>query len=243
MNASDSASISAKDEVHSRRSFEFVVAHVRGQLSSGAIKPGDKLPSERVMSEQLGVGRNAVREAMRNLENAGVVVLERGAKGGAFVRPGDAAKVTQAMHDMVQLGSISVDEMTELRICMFDAVVRLACERATDDDFAAMQVLVERLATTIDDKTPERRVSYSFEFYRLLAAATKNGAITMVVESINNAVAQLVGPTNYPVDQLVLARTRFLTHFRRRDHAAASQELNEFLISVRNRAQQVALAR
>jgi GntR family transcriptional repressor for pyruvate dehydrogenase complex len=222
--------------VKTRRTFESVVQHIREQVASGAVQPGDRLPPERTLAEQLQVGRNAVREAMRNLENAGVVVLERGAKGGAFIQNVDAQKITQAVRDMVDLGSISVEDITELRIHLFDPVVRLACQRATESDFRAMELLNERLATTVGDDDPVRRMQHSLEFYHLLAASTKNNAFQMVVDSINNAVLQLVGATDYPVHLLAEARRSFIEHFRRRDAIAASAALNALLVSVKERA-------
>ncbi len=227
--------------VQARRTYELVVLSIREQLASGALKPGDKLPSEKDLAEQLGVGRNAVREALRNLENAGLIVIELGVKGGAFISEGNTGKVTQVMHDMVHLGSISVDDLTELRIHLLDAVVRLACERATEEDFAALKDIVEKTASTLSDPSYEKRLAYSLEFYRILAAATRNRAISMVVESISDAVGRLLGPTYFSPVELAAARQRFYEHFVRRDADAASRELRELLVALRDLAKSLDL--
>ena len=106
-------------------------ARIRDQLSAGALKPGDKLPPERELAQQMGVGRNALREALRSLEIAGIVRLQKGVKGGAFIREGNANGMSQVVQDQFHLGSISADELTEARVHIQDLVVRLACERAT----------------------------------------------------------------------------------------------------------------
>ncbi len=222
--------------IQSRRTFESVVQQIREQLSSGALKPGDKLPSERVLAEQLQVGRNAVREALRNLENAGLIVMGRGVKGGAFIRKGDLGRVTQAVNDMVQLGSVTIDDLTELRIHFLDSVVRLACERADESDMAALREVVRKTAETIPDRSDEGRLKYSLEFYRLLAGATRNRAIIMMVESISDPVVRLLGPINFSPTELADARKRFMKHFERRDAEGACRELNSLLTALRDHA-------
>lgn len=228
--------------VQARRTFELVVNSIREQLAQGSLKPGDKLPSEKDLAEQLGVGRNAVREALRNLENAGLIAMELGVKGGAFIREGDTTgKVTQVMSDMVHLGSISVDDLTELRIHLLDVVVRLACERATEADFAALKDIVDKTASTLSDPSYEQRLAYSLEFYRILAAATRNRAISMVVESISDTVGRLLGPTYFSPVELATARQRFYEHFVRRDAEGASRELRALLVALRDLAKSLDL--
>jgi len=120
------------------RVFEGICAQVRTELTLGRLKPGDKLPAERDLALRLGSSRTAVREALRTLEMAGVIELRKGVKGGAFIREGDPAVVTRSFGDMVHLGRISLADLTEGRVIIQDAVVRLACERATEADFRAL---------------------------------------------------------------------------------------------------------
>ena len=120
------------------RAFEEICERIRRQLAAGKLKPGDKLPPERELSEQLGVSRAALREALRTLEIAGVIMLKKGVKGGAFVQAGDPANMTRVIQDLVHLGAISLGDLTEARLLIQSGVVRLACERATDADIEAI---------------------------------------------------------------------------------------------------------
>src|SRR6187551_1533458 len=52
---------------------------------------------------RIGAGRNALREALRSLEIAGIVRLQKGAKGGAFIREGDAGRMDEVVRDMLSL--------------------------------------------------------------------------------------------------------------------------------------------
>ena len=63
--------------VRPARTFEVISDQIREQVRTGALKSGDKLPPERVLATQFGTSRNAVREALRSLEHAGLIERER----------------------------------------------------------------------------------------------------------------------------------------------------------------------
>src|SRR5688500_20409382 len=63
-----------------------VVAHVRGLIERGSLRPGDRLPAERALAEQLGVSRPTVRAGLRALAAMGVVRTRHGS--GTYIREG-----------------------------------------------------------------------------------------------------------------------------------------------------------
>src|SRR3982751_343053 len=87
-------------QVQIRRTFEEVAAQVRGMLFDGSLRPGDRLPPERELAVTLGVGRPALREALRALEVGGLLELRKGKTGGAFISSGDHRVVSGGMSDM-----------------------------------------------------------------------------------------------------------------------------------------------
>jgi len=108
--------------IHTRRAFEEICERIREQLALGLLKPGDKLPPERDLAQQLGVSRNVLREALRSLEMAGVLRLLKGVKGGAFIQEGDTSRMNDVMRDMLSLGTISVRELSEARVHVLDSL-------------------------------------------------------------------------------------------------------------------------
>src|SRR5205807_9231454 len=130
--------------IRTRRAFEEICERIREQLALGVLKPGDKLPPERDLAQQLGVSRDVLREALRSLEMAGVLRLQKGVKGGAFIQEGDTSRMNDVMRDMLSLGTISVRELSEARIHVLDLVVRLACANARQADFEALEGNIER---------------------------------------------------------------------------------------------------
>src|SRR6185437_5081544 len=62
-----------------------IASQIRGQIAAGKLQVDSRLPSERALAEQFGVSRNTLREALRSLEHAGLIRLQTGAHGGAFI--------------------------------------------------------------------------------------------------------------------------------------------------------------
>jgi len=224
------------ERIRPRRAFEEICERIRDQLSAGGLKPGDKLPPERELAVQLGVGRNAVREAMRSLEFAGIVELRKGTKGGAFIRQGDPGSMTQVLQDLIHLGSISLDELTEARLHMLEVVVRLACERATVADLDALAANIDRTEAVSATGDAFARLECSREFYRLLVAATQNQALCVLVESLTEVLMKYLrasvsaGLRMHP--DLVDVRRRFLSLLAARDADMAAREMRSHLQGV-----------
>ena len=98
----------AFQQVKTRRVFEEICEQIRQRLATGALKPGDKLPAERELALEFKVSRPAVREALRTLEISGIVSLQKGVKGGAFIRDGNPGLLTQSLQDLMILGRVSL---------------------------------------------------------------------------------------------------------------------------------------
>ena len=222
--------------IHVRRTFEEICERIREQLALGVLKPGDKLPRERDLAEQLGVSRNVLREALRSLEMAGLLRLQKGVKGGAFVQDGDMSRMNDVVRDMLSLGAISVGELSEGRIQILDLVVRLACERARQADFLALEANIERSEIATREGRLLDRVECSREFYRLLAAATGNKVMAMIMDSVTEIhmrfVYAKVASSGVSMQQLVEKRRQFLSALRKRDVSAAARLMRVHLESV-----------
>ncbi|SDP26172.1 transcriptional regulator, GntR family [Afipia sp. GAS231] len=222
--------------VHVRRTFEEICERIREQLALGVLKPGDKLPRERDLAEQLGVSRHVLREALRSLEMAGLLRLQKGVKGGAFIREGDVGRMNDVVRDMLSLGAISVRELSEGRIHILDLVVRLACACAQQADFQALEANIERSDLATREGRLLDRVECSRAFYKLLAAATGNKVMAMIMESVTEIhmrfVYAKVASSGVSMPRLVEKRRQFLAALRLRDVAAATGLMRVHLESV-----------
>jgi DNA-binding FadR family transcriptional regulator len=228
--------------IHTRRAFEEICERIREQLALGVLKPGDKLPPERDLAQQLGVSRNVLREALRSLEMAGVLRLQKGVKGGAFIREGDTGRMNVVMRDMLSLGTISVRELSEARIHVLDLVVRLACANARQSDFEAIEANIERTELATRQGRLLDRVECSREFYKLLAASTGNKVIAMIVDSVTEihmrfVYAKLVS-SGIAMSRLPERRQKILVALRARNVSTATRLMRSHLDAVQRMLEQ-----
>ena len=210
------------------RVFEQICAQIREQIGSGVLQPGDKLPTERELAQSFRAGRNAVREALRSLEMAGVVRLEKGRSGGAFIRPANSARMTLAMSDLVSSGSISWHELYEARMEIMDRVVTLATARAGEADLARLEHLLDEAAHYKVLGLYDNRVERLGEFFATLAQATGNRALVMIVTAMNDTARQFIagsGAIPPASDTLVAGLRRVLRHMRAGAAVLAAAEL------------------
>jgi GntR family transcriptional regulator, transcriptional repressor for pyruvate dehydrogenase complex len=228
--------------IRTRRAFEEICERIREQLALGVLRPGDKLPPERELAQQLGVSRNVLREALRSLEMAGVLRLLKGVKGGAFIQEGDTSRMNEVMRDMLSLGTISVRELSEARIHVLDLAVRLACVNARPADFEALEANIERTDLATRDGRLLDRVECSREFYKLLALATGNKVIAMIMDSVTEIhmrfVYAKVASSGAATPRLVEKRRQFLAALRVRDVAASTRLMRAHLESIQRMLEQ-----
>jgi GntR family transcriptional regulator, transcriptional repressor for pyruvate dehydrogenase complex len=212
------------------RVFERICDDIRLRVAAGELRPGDKLPPERELSASFGVSRSAVREALRSLEIAGVVKLQKGVKGGAFVLRGDPDLITRSIRDMFYLGRISLDNLTEARVLILDLAVRLASERITPDAIEALERNIDLLANQRIEASARERIPTSLDFYRLIAEATGNQLLQVIIVSLSTIVLQLTQQYDTrPLPGLIAARRRLLGHIASGDGAVAAREVTTHL--------------
>ena len=209
--------------VKAKRVFEEIILQIRRELTLGNLRPGDRLPSERELVRQFGASRTAVREALRTLENAGIVFSQKGVKGGAFIREADPGLLTRLLGDMVSLGSISLESLTEARVHFLNMVVQLASESATEETLAAMVAAVDVAEKHTITLSNQKRLEAIGAFYEHLALATRNEVLVMLVQSLT-AIVQTVMLEIVPVPKVdtVTNLREVIAAVRKRDAAKAS---------------------
>jgi GntR family transcriptional regulator, transcriptional repressor for pyruvate dehydrogenase complex len=167
--------------VNDRRISELIVDQVRLLIRQQRLNPGDRLPSERELCERFGVSRVTVREALRVLEANGLLQIRVGARGGAFVTKPSQERVGEGIADLLTLSAVTASETTEARLLLEVGMVPLVCERADEDDIAALLDICDRQDTAL--AAGDYKVNLSAEFHSRLAESAHNSAIQMLIPS------------------------------------------------------------
>lgn len=211
-----------------------IVAQIRAKLSAQVLRVGDRLPSERELSEQFGVSRNSVRQALRSLVETGLLGIRKGTAGGAFIQEGGGDAVLAGLSDLYFLGHISPEDLTEVRILLGVEAVRLACQRGTEEEIDALEANVALAAKAAREGNIPERTEHNLEFHRMLARMARNPLLATLSDAVldmtRHFVEQMGASSNRSVMPL---RRKLIGHLRRRDEAAAAQEMRDHLLKLR----------
>lgn len=216
--------------IRSQRAFEEIASQIRAQLAEGKLLVGNRLPSERALAEQFGVSRNTLREALRSLEHAGLIRLQKGASGGAFITEANGDAIATGLLDMYHSGTISPTQLTEARIWLESVVVREACQRATPEEIEQLRENVRQAekANALGDL--DERAEVNLEFHRILARMTGNPVVVIVMDSVLAVLRHFVHTIGPYENSFVLpSRKRFIKLMESRDVDGAIAEMESSL--------------
>ena len=161
---------------------ELVMQALIGAIEDGHIKVGEELPSERDLAETLGVGRGSLRECLAILEFLGAIEV----RGNRKVVVRDADYIRKAISfTRVSNKMDTQEDFNEFRRINEVAIVGLACERATEEDLAAIHLAIEHL-----EKEPENYMN-DVEFHDALAVASHNAMLAATLHLVNSMIADI----------------------------------------------------
>jgi GntR family transcriptional repressor for pyruvate dehydrogenase complex len=219
--------------VRGGRVFEQIVGHVRDAILAGRLKPGDRLPPERELVRRFHVGRGAIREAFRILEQSALIRIRPGKGGGAFVAGRPTAAVTRSLSDLLRFGGISLEDVIAARMALESLVIDIVARRADADDLARLADSVERSARFFDEGRRIEKREENFNFHVLLAEATGNAMYPLLIRSVVDVLEPLVAHAGVPdtlTRRTLDAHRAIVGHLVRRQKAAARRALTRHLL-------------
>ena len=116
---------------------EIIISKIRELIVSKQLEPGDKLPAERILAEQLNVSRNQLRQAIQRLEFYGLV--KKYPQSGTRVSNIGVTALNGMMSDILQLQEPDLKSLVETRLILETNAVRLAATRRTEEHISQIQ--------------------------------------------------------------------------------------------------------
>ena len=184
--------------------YEVVLQSIEGDLRSGRLQIGDRLPPERALAEQFGISRASVREALRVLDAMGVVRSRRGtgpASGGVITAEAGAA-LGWALRLHIATRALPVRDIVDTRILLETRIARESLPVV--DDAAHARIVAEVRALVADMDAPELP---QFDYHRLdaqlhlaLASISTNVVFHTVLASLREATIGYVAESSARLD-------------------------------------------
>ena len=166
------------------QSADQVVRHVALLIERGQLRPGDRLPPERELAQELGVSRPTVRAGLHGLAAMGVTESRQGA--GTFITGGPPRLGAGPLSFLAALHGFTRDEIFEARRVLEVGAAGLAAERGPNDRLAPMAEEVTGMFATLGE--PQTFLVHDVRFHRAVAAAGGNPVLQALVEMVSSLV-------------------------------------------------------
>lgn len=166
--------------------FDVAMAHITDQILSGQVRPGDRLPPERELAQQLGISRGAVREAVRALQAQGLVTSQVGHTGGTRIASGQGESFGRTLRLHLALQSVSHDELTDTRVLLEREAVGTAASSATPEELAHLARLCDQMDAA---ETITQFNALDTDFHVGIAQAAQNRLLRDLTIAVRQALA------------------------------------------------------
>ena len=211
---------------------DIIIREIKSLLNSGKLKPGDRLPAERKLAEQFGVGRASVRDAIKKLEFYGI--LKTLPQSGSVVAGLESPALEGLITDVLRLDNYDFYSLVETRLLLETHAARLCALRRTNDDLLKMEVALQNYL----DKSNQGGMGVTdadLAFHRCIAEGSKN----MVIKSLMMIITPdiLKSFNEYKVCQSVETvasneHRKLLEYIRAKDSEAAEATMRLHLNNV-----------
>jgi GntR family transcriptional repressor for pyruvate dehydrogenase complex len=210
----------AFETVHRGRVYEQVLRQIQEQIATGRLKPGDKLPPERVLAQRFQVSRSSIRDAIQVLQTSRLVRSRQG--GATAVCEVSADSLVSPLSRVLQDTHGLVAELMEARRMIEPLLAARAAANATDEELARLEEVLRRQAEKM--RRGEPIIEEDSDFHYGIAVAARNSVLRRMVDMLmdllrENRVRGMQGPGR-PARSLAGHR-RVLDAIRRRDPRAA----------------------
>jgi len=178
------------ERISDTRKSQAIVEQILEYIADARLRPGDRLPSESIMMEMLGVGRSSIREAKQIL--AAKHILEPIPGKGTFVREIGSEFLDSSVVRML-LATETLEEIYEVRRVLESHIAALAAKRATKDDLAKLESILALMESRVSRGAPV--YDLGLDFHMALASATRN----RVLQKLFHPLAELLHRHQEPV--------------------------------------------
>ena len=174
-------------QIHTNKVYNQIINQIKESIRNGELKKGDRLPSERNMSEQLGVSRATVREAIRSLEIMGLVQCIQGE--GNFIANSLENSLIEPISMMFMLNQGKINEINELRRALELESVKLASKKISN---ASIKKLEEMCSIIENSDNETERAEADKKLHYEIAKASDNILIINILNASSLLIENLI---------------------------------------------------
>ncbi len=214
------------------RAYEEVIQKIRKLIENDDLGPGDLLPPERQLAEKFKVSRHSLREAIRVLQEQGVLATRQGS--GNYIQASSKADLIRALNISTMPTEQKLRDLFQIREIIEPQMARLAAENATDEDRKQIAEIAQALIEIADFAEGQ---SLDHDFHETIAAATGNQLLHSILQEINKSMLPSASSQNEKKrrkDVSNAGHSAIVEAIEKHDADAAEAAMREHIAAIRS---------
>jgi DNA-binding FadR family transcriptional regulator len=173
-----------------KKVFQEVVNQIEEAILAGRIETGQTLPSERELKGMFQISRGTLREALRVLEQKGLIEIRLGVGGGSVVKAVQADRVSESLGLLIRSQKVSLNHLAEFRESLEGSVAAQAADRRTAGDVGKLYDLLEAARACVDSDRQQRDTLLEIDkqIHMVIAGITRNPIYVSILTSIHDNI-------------------------------------------------------
>lgn len=211
-----------------KKLYEEVVNQIIDLVRQKHLQPGDKLPSERELADELGVSRTVLREAIKALQERGLLEVMHGS--GTFIRNPSIETIAKSVSLVVWMDPTRYFQLMDVREYLEVEIAGRLAENATEEDLTEMGQALERMRQLLD--SPKEYSQQDVAFHMAFYNATKNEVLLTIMQPITALLMEAMELTFVPPGSAEISLRRheeLLTYIRAGDAQGARRTMREII--------------
>jgi DNA-binding FadR family transcriptional regulator len=214
-------------KVSQSRIYEIIVDQVFESIMRGDLKPDDKLPNEHELSNIFGVSRVTVREAIRALEQYGIIEVRQGSAGGSYVKHLGVDDVSEQIIKVFSMLNTPFPQLSDARMGIEGAVFdQLKKNKVSQEEFLELENNIAKAELFVKQGNSAERMRCNFDFHSKLVALSGN-PIYMVVHRVivffSHKFFESVQPTEAMMRKTIEGHYEIVNYMKKGDFDRAGE--------------------
>ncbi len=178
------------EKIKPSTAYHEVADRIEDVIISGHIKPDEKFPSERELTEMLGTSRRTLREGLRILEERGMIEVRLGSKGGVFVKDIGMERVGDSLGLLISLKKVPLRDLAEFRVDVEGIVAKRAARKRSTNHMILLQRLIKESEKLVAMKNINRSAILDLDrkMHIVLAEISGNMIYETILKTIHNNI-------------------------------------------------------